>query len=576
MNEALLELLRADVALDAWERNPARHAVPVGDPWLVFADSLIDDGDPRGDLSRLEMRWRATGDRRFAMRRDQLLEREDDWVPGFRPHEHLRWGERWYAGHLGHVVVGATGLARLEQALENPQGRLLASLTAMVDPRDGGSGNVSDVLDGLVAMARQSRLLGLGIHRAVLQHRHLARLVELPELRGLLAIDLCVDEYGLWVLSNSPWRPRRVRLDLLVPEPTTLPDLSWLARTERLDLSGDVHPRWLSSIATSSHVGRLEELRAPVLGDRSTLQTLVAGFARLQRLHLNLGPRIWPMNSIEPAPPSRHTETLDLTLDGEMDADRTGLNAEELERLAVSRLRRLVIASCELWPGALAALRGADNLEELELTGIGVTANDLGDLVSADLPRLRRLVLSANPIGSAGMQMLAAWPGAASLRELVLRDVGMDEAGLRAIVGSPSLADLDVLDVGMVPGDVLTRVLATSITLRPQALGLHAWDVGVPWLDGLAAMLTSPVASRIRRLILPTYRLDARLLQLISAHLPDLEYLEIVPTWQSIPDELRLHFADLTRSLRRLRDIEGVPSEWWQTAGPQGEARYDP
>src|SRR5262249_59750515 len=66
-----------------------------------------------------------------------------------------------------------------------------------------------------------------------------------------------------------------------------------------------------------------------------------------------------------------------------------------------------------------------------------ITACGIQAFLSANCHELEDLYLSGNRLGSAGGQVLAAWPGLARLRRLGIRDCELGTAGVRAILESP-------------------------------------------------------------------------------------------------------------------------------------------
>jgi hypothetical protein len=69
-------------------------------------------------------------------------------------------------------------------------------------------------------------------------------------------------------------------------------------------------------------------------------------------------------------------------------------------------------------------------------------------LTRAPLPALRRLRMAWARLSPAGAESLANWPGAAPLRHLDLSwNVEMRAAGLRHLLDSPYLRDLQTFDV---------------------------------------------------------------------------------------------------------------------------------
>lgn len=71
----------------------------------------------------------------------------------------------------------------------------------------------------------------------------------------------------------------------------------------------------------------------------------------------------------------------------------------------------------------------------------------LAELTTAIFPGLETLAILDDAIGDEGAEIVAAWPGLASLRSLSIRDAKLSPRGARAIASSPFLANLRELDL---------------------------------------------------------------------------------------------------------------------------------
>lgn len=140
--------------------------------------------------------------------------------------------------------------------------------------------------------------------------------------------------------------------------------------------------------------------------------------------------------------------------------------------------------------GGLEAL----NVSVNEITGEGLAA------LKAHLPSLRRLVLTANPIGDEGIEALARWPGLERLQTLYLSACELSERGVRALLGG-RLGELE------------------KLTLAQNEIG----DAGVAALAEHAARLP-----RLRYLELAMTEVqDAGVGALAAARFPHLRHLDV-------------------------------------------------
>src|SRR5262249_923638 len=83
---------------------------------------------------------------------------------------------------------------------------------------------------------------------------------------------------------------------------------------------------------------------------------------------------------------------------------------------------------------ALAAFPGLGQLEYLNLSANRVNARSLAHLLAAGPGRLRLLGLSCNDLGTAGVEVLAAWRPAAPLEELALNSCGLTWRSVEALL----------------------------------------------------------------------------------------------------------------------------------------------
>jgi uncharacterized protein (TIGR02996 family) len=142
-----------------------------------------------------------------------------------------------------------------------------------------------------------------------------------------------------------------------------------------------------------------------------------------------------------------------------------------------------------------------EHVTELILSFSQLNDDAAAGLAEVAWPRLKRLNLSANRLGPAGMAALAARPIATGLTHLSLALNQIGDPGLSSLLGSPLAASLEELDLGK-----------TGITAA-----------------GLARFATSPAMRTIERLILRNNALGEGSPRLLAAleHAPRLRHLDL-------------------------------------------------
>lgn len=140
-------------------------------------------------------------------------------------------------------------------------------------------------------------------------------------------------------------------------------------------------------------------------------------------------------------------------------------------------LRLLVLEHCALGLHRLKMLRGLSlpHLEGLALRKCDLNDGDVEDLLTAVMPRLRRLHLSGNRITARGVAELLTAPWVGQLLELHLGTGCIGDEGVALLAAAP-LRFLKVLDVGGIEGgsDRAVAALATAEWLT----GLTYLDIG--------------------------------------------------------------------------------------------------
>jgi Ran GTPase-activating protein (RanGAP) involved in mRNA processing and transport len=182
-----------------------------------------------------------------------------------------------------------------------------------------------------------------------------------------------------------------------------------------------------------------------------------------------------------------------------LDVGYLGEGAAEIIRIVarspvLRRVRSFEVHGISLAQGELEVLLEAGALasvQELSLAGCGLEAAHLRKLVeSLSGGPLRSLNLSYNPLGDDGTQVLAGWPGARALRQLVLEKCKVGTEGAAALGSSPHLGALEELTVGADPawGEAgLRRFLQSFQLLQLRKLQLQAHELGDAGAQALAA-----------------------------------------------------------------------------------------
>jgi uncharacterized protein (TIGR02996 family) len=413
--------------LDAIADNPEDDT-----PRLVFADYLMEQGNPRGDLIRVQVELARLDE--DAPQRRELERLEADLL---NAHE-----RRWLNHPLdGLVVMFERGLLTIEtsrwgklesQWLEQQSGwiarltlldlsdKRLGFLTTSAAARrvpgveiEGGS--ITD--SGLAFLTRMSRLRRLSLANLSVTHRGLAHLDQLPSLTELALIRLptdaasleCVsDLQGLRVLEvqGASWNVgascfrlarlkelRRLRLANVAVSDDELPPLADLPHLTSLDLSG--------TNITDMAIARLEPL------------------TRLQELNLS---RTALTDAVMPVL-ARQTglRVLNLGIPGLTDVGLKSLSG-------LSELRELDLTAAPITDTGVSSLRGLTALRKLELSRTRISDDAIGSLL--DLSRLHTLGLTGTALTDEGLTRLAALPG---LRVLNVRGTAVTEERVREL-----------------------------------------------------------------------------------------------------------------------------------------------
>ena len=178
------------------------------------------------------------------------------------------------------------------------------------------------------------------------------------------------------------------------------------------------------------------------------------------------------------------------------------------------RIRRLIVHGPLGDAGFAALWEVAGHLRALNVTGCGLTPAafvGLGD----GMPILERLVLSANPLGDAGVANLRGWRHLAQLETLYLSACRISPVGLAALLDGPPLARLDKLCLSNNRlDDAVGATIASHAAALPALRHLELHDAGVRAAGARAVLAGLPALAT----------LDAR-----KSSIPAAEVAELVP-----------------------------------------------
>jgi len=421
------------------------RGAPEHDPtWLVFADSLLERGDVRGEL--ITLRHRLAHETLSVDQLDAI-----EWRIGTIEHAHrAQWEQelaglppaepRWFGGFVRAIRLryGPDCRARLAAWLDHPAGALLTGLE-FVDDRDLGDDEATEI----ASWPELARLSSLGLRRTALGVPGARALAESPYLGGLERLELRgnhVQAEGLRALAQA----------------TSLRSLVHL----------DVSHNWLAENAVEMLVGA----RLPALDSIDLAHNRIGndGARHLAQARWLAGVR-----------------TLELGM--------TNIDGEGARALAHAtwwpRLETLSLSNNRLGdPGAaaLASVR-APSLRVLRLQGNNLGPLGVRALVSTGLvAQVAHLDLRWNRLGAAGAEALAQ-AERGSLRSLVLDRNEIGDQGLRALSKSPVLAGLGTLSLGRNHiGDRGVQALTEAPGLSLRALDLWHNDLGPLGAQALA------------------------------------------------------------------------------------------
>lgn len=458
----------------------------------IYADWLEDHGQTaRAELIRVqcdlaEMDDDAPGRFDLEQRERELLDRHhDDWLgPVSLARRHCRF-ER---GFLDQVDLDAGSFLRHGEALfaHAPIRRL-----AFTDLRS--SLQTQQVIDSPL-LDRVERLdldhSGIGTWDLI----KLFQVRPLSRLRSLSLNGVPVGHAGLQAVLRHPVSLRLRELELC-----------------RTGIGGN----GVEELCSSPNLGELEALRLDDndLGANGT--SFLCGarhLTALKRLSLS-GNRIPERGArdIARSPHLRNLVELDLSFnplgfDGGLELARSP---------HLTQLRLLDLSYAQLPTGLIRPLAESplfDSLTHLRLGNNNLQAAGVEALVRGrmTMPSLVSLHLGGNEIGDEGAKVLATWPALSRLRHLLLRTNGLRAFGLRPLLFSNHLGRLTTLDLrGNRLGDMGAQVLARW----PGLATVQELNVGQCGIGDLGAAELLAAIPRMRWLSVTSNDLSPGVLQ---------------------------------------------------------------
>lgn len=492
---------------------------------LVYADHLIELGDPRGELVQAQIKfekiewddpYRRAIDERIA---DLLAMHETAWTRDVRAlgfDDHLQQVSL-RRGFVEKVTIEVGNLARLIPQLRAITPLREVHVTAKEDRFLDDIGPVACDLEGLVVRA-YARGLGEAI-AAKLPHWPHRGTLKLLQLDGPEAAQAIANTPGLASL-------RRLRVGSVgAAGMAVLAAAPHLAHVHTLELpQSQLGPAGLAHLARGKLAGlqRLQLEQARLAGDE--IAPLAAFGPRLVQLRLHhnklaeKGARL--LASEFPALELLDVESAELRVGGvqallastnlaklqSLDISRNGLGNEAVaafDAIGLPALRHLACLQGMLEAPAAVALARAnlDGLRSLDLSENPL--RDDGVIALAEttrLPKLDVLRIKRTGVGARGLGVLGASDLGARLRAIDLARNEVDDNGLAALLASGRLDAIDALDLA---GSALTikgvkTLVASPIAARIKHLTITGLDVGAldPLLAAELPELRSLVADR--------------------------------------------------------------------------------
>ncbi|MDQ3341153.1 MAG: TIGR02996 domain-containing protein [Myxococcota bacterium] len=489
---------------------------------LVYADHLIELGDPRGELVHAQCKFekiewdepaRRVIDERIA---DLLAMHESEWTRDVRAlgfDDHLQQVSL-RRGFVEKVTLDAKDAARLVPMLRAITPLRELHVTAKDDSHIDDVGVAADL------EALSFRSFARGVDRAVAN-----RLPHWP-YRGKLQTLHVVGPDAAQAIAITPALAslRRIRVGAITAAGmSALADASHLDQVHTLELpQSTLGAAGLDTLARGKLTGlkRLQLEQARIVGDEigSLAQSPLATQMQQLRVHHNrLGEKgaRWLATKF-PALELLDVESAELRASGTL-ALLSSKNLTKLASLDISRnaigdglvaaldavelpaLRHLACLQNALEASTAVALArcGLDELRSLDLSENPLLdASVIALAETTRLPKLDVLRIKATGIGARGLAALGASALGARLRAIDVARNEVDDHGLAALLESGNLAALDALDLAN-----------SALTIR-----------------GVKTLVAAPVAARIKHLTVTGLDVGA-LDPLLSADLPELRSL---------------------------------------------------
>jgi uncharacterized protein (TIGR02996 family) len=545
------------VAVDPQVQLSFLHAIlsdPEDDaPRLVYADWLQDQGDPLGELVRVQAEL-ARIDVPHA-RRAELTRRErelldglgfdrpgrtaleidydgldalpGEWnfavrdgvpllfITGLLPDRTLpvppqEWIDRfgWYV-----IRIGFYDSYEYRYELDDDVFRALLDSPLMercigLDLNDVQRSNCAGILAKWPGASRllQLRLREAGCSTELLTSPHLSGLVELDVSKNYLDADDVLALAGSCAATDL----RRLRLPSCsrdVPAAiAALANSPRLSRLRLLDLSNNhLDTEAIRALAEATGLENLVDLDVSSNEDFRDAEALALirspRLPRLRRLHLE-------HTSIGTATVAALCESDRFLRCGVLSLWDCSVTDESLAVLAASPPSSCLLellagySPCgDVTAKALAGSPHLRNLRKLNLSGCRLGPEGAEALTAPDvLPNLLELRLSGNALGDRGVFALARWAHQRGDTELLLWDVGLTAAGLADLAESGCLAGVTKLELSdNILGDEGAAVLARCADLRTLRQ-LWLSNAGVTDV-GASALIASPNLSRECRVL---------------------------------------------------------------------------
>ena len=437
-------------------------ASPADDaPRLVLADSLLEQGDPRGEFiiaqcklaGRLLRRDRSRLEARAA---ELLAEHQEEWLAP------IGLGDSYVTWARGFVESVSLVWSKFLETWPRLREHCPLRHVRIYGLQDGD-------LDALCRFAWPESITSFSLHATSPGVQGITRFASSPVFRHLthLNLGLCrLGDDGIAALAASPHLEHLTDLDLLGND-LTAPAMRALARGNLRRLSWlRLHQNKLDDAAMQELAAGnlplqlLDVWRNEIAGDGVTALTAMSSWSDLHTLNLGSNP-IGPAGAqaLVDAPTPGNLRSLAL---GWCDLGAEG--AQILSRATGLQLSHLDLRGDKLQNEGVQAIAETalvGTLESLWLANNGIDAVGAQAVAgSAWLVNLRHLSLSNNPIGPEGAAAIGQMAG---LRILALDGTGLGEAGCVALASSPALASLVQLQLDYnAIGNRGARALAAS------------------------------------------------------------------------------------------------------------------